>query len=59
MENIKIESNALVKRRRIIRKINEQIDRYTWSDKEGRFVLDKRGKIVFLDDVIKLIGGGL
>lgn len=46
-----------ISRRKMTRKILQHIERFAWSEKEGRLVLDKTGEIVFLSDVTRLIEG--
>ena len=48
---------ALISRRKMAQKVQMQIDRFSWSESEGRFICDMRGKVVFLSDVVKIIEG--
>jgi len=51
------EPTAYISRRKMARKVQEQVERFAWSKSEGRLIPDKRGDIVFLRDVVKIIEG--
>ncbi len=46
-----------ISRRKMIQKVNQRIERFAWSEAEGRLIPDRRGDIVFLRDVVRIIEG--
>jgi hypothetical protein len=47
-----------VSRKKLLRKIRQHVERFAWSEAQGRLVPDKRGTIVFLGDIERIIERG-
>ena len=49
--------NEYISRRKMARKVLQHVDRFSWSVEQGRYILDARGPVVFMRDVINVIEG--